>query len=101
MARTSRSFQSKRLPAQPNHIPMASMIGGTAVTTPLAKRSSSGIETARVADAGPAGDRDVIVAPKSGALLDTGLGVIRSHAHPREQSRPNQRQARLQPLSPG
>src|SRR5579862_4085406 len=41
-------------------MPIASMIGGTAVTTALASRSTSGIETGRTADPGPAGLTDVI-----------------------------------------
>ncbi len=41
------SCHTSRWPVQPNHIPTASMIGGAAVTTALASRSTSGIETGR------------------------------------------------------
>src|SRR5438105_1296998 len=81
------SFQSSRLPAQPNHIPTASMSGGTAVTTPLATRSSSGIETGRTGAAPPAGVRDVIVPPVLEAVLDAGLHAIRSRVHRRGAAR--------------
>src|SRR5213083_1478753 len=55
------SFQFSRLPVQPNHIPIASRIGGTPVTTPLATRSIRGIVTARTAGGFSARARAVMV----------------------------------------
>ena len=46
------SCQFRRFPIQPNHIPMTTMIGGTAVTTALAMRSTNGIVTGRTCPAG-------------------------------------------------
>ena len=46
------SCQFRRLPTQPNHIPTPTMIGGTAVTTALATRSTKGIVTGRTCPAG-------------------------------------------------
>ena len=48
------SCQFRRFPVQPNHIPMPTMMGGTAVTTPLAMRSTTGIETGLTFSAGTA-----------------------------------------------
>src|SRR2546423_1327852 len=63
------SSQASTFPAHPNHMPTASMIGGTAVTTPLATRSRSGIVTGRTADSLPAEIGDVIRPPVLGTVL--------------------------------
>ncbi len=49
------SCQLSRFPIQPKYMPISTMIGGTAVTTPLAIRSTRGIDTGRTLVAGRVG----------------------------------------------